>query len=569
MKIDGNRPDQLGAANQAEAAERAQQNRTTIGPAGLAATARSRRPVARCPPAQLGRGGREGRARHPARRRRARQTETRGGRAGQRPPAPGRSHDRQPAVTVTARRRCPDGRPQGVARDCCRFRAGCRTSTVCATRSTPGRRRSSPPDPTTCSPSRRLAAAVDQPAVDLPARFSPPTVGSSGHVAQAQAALIRCRRLGASLGQLVERRSWRTGSPAGTTAAASRPPSRARRRARTRGADVSARHALGGGARARRAAVRPRRRRAEHRQRQHPGIHQAGRRTGRRAVARPVQRRRRRRDRRAPLCATVHRTPCEGRVASRAARGRHQPQLSVVEVASARPGARSTRTSTTSSTASPGWPRRRRRPRPARRSCSRGRRSAAFATCRPASRRAQRDTDTRVRASVEQINDLATRIASLNASLSGVPAAAPKALHLRDEVNLAVEELTRLRRGQGHRAARRGVGPRRWPAESRSSSVRTPTPVGVDRSGQGFARIVAVGGDDITRRSAPARSAAACTCATGRCPYHGGARRARLRPWRRGQRPARVGLRSERRSRRPFFQSVARGGLPASRGPRA
>ncbi|MCL4848063.1 MAG: flagellar biosynthesis anti-sigma factor FlgM [Acidobacteria bacterium] len=29
MKIDGNRPDQLGAANQAEAAERAQQNRTT------------------------------------------------------------------------------------------------------------------------------------------------------------------------------------------------------------------------------------------------------------------------------------------------------------------------------------------------------------------------------------------------------------------------------------------------------------------------------------------------------------------------------------------------------------
>lgn len=70
--------------------------------------------------------------------------------------------------------------------------------------------------------------------------------------------------------------------------------------------------------------------------------------------------------------------------------------------------------------------------------------AAAFRDMAARLEASQRDTDTRVRASVDQINDLATRIARLNASLSGVPPGSGEALHLRDQVNLAVQDLSRL-----------------------------------------------------------------------------------------------------------------------------
>ncbi len=55
---------------------------------------------------------------------------------------------------------------------------------------------------------------------------------------------------------------------------------------------------------------------------------------------------------------------------------------------------------------------------------------------------ARRDADIQVRSSVEQINELTRRIASLNEQLSGTSASTPEGAHLRDEVNRAVEELS-------------------------------------------------------------------------------------------------------------------------------
>lgn len=54
------------------------------------------------------------------------------------------------------------------------------------------------------------------------------------------------------------------------------------------------------------------------------------------------------------------------------------------------------------------------------------------------------DADTRVRSTVDQINDLATRIASLNESLSGTSPTSAAGLNLRDQVNQAVTELSTL-----------------------------------------------------------------------------------------------------------------------------
>lgn len=55
---------------------------------------------------------------------------------------------------------------------------------------------------------------------------------------------------------------------------------------------------------------------------------------------------------------------------------------------------------------------------------------------------ARRDADLQVRSTLEQINELAGRIASLNQQLSGTSASTPEGVHLRDEVNRAVEELS-------------------------------------------------------------------------------------------------------------------------------
>lgn len=54
------------------------------------------------------------------------------------------------------------------------------------------------------------------------------------------------------------------------------------------------------------------------------------------------------------------------------------------------------------------------------------------------------DADTRVRSTVDQINDLATRIASLNESLSGTSSTSAAGLNLRDQVNQAVTQLSTL-----------------------------------------------------------------------------------------------------------------------------
>ena len=55
---------------------------------------------------------------------------------------------------------------------------------------------------------------------------------------------------------------------------------------------------------------------------------------------------------------------------------------------------------------------------------------------------AQRDADFQVRAGVEQVNGLADRIASLNAALTGTSPASPEGLHLRDEVNRTLEQMS-------------------------------------------------------------------------------------------------------------------------------
>jgi flagellar hook-associated protein 1 len=55
-----------------------------------------------------------------------------------------------------------------------------------------------------------------------------------------------------------------------------------------------------------------------------------------------------------------------------------------------------------------------------------------------------RDADARVRATVDAVNDLASRVASLNRSLAGVSPSSGEGLHLRDQVNEAVTVLSRL-----------------------------------------------------------------------------------------------------------------------------
>jgi flagellar hook-associated protein 1 FlgK len=56
----------------------------------------------------------------------------------------------------------------------------------------------------------------------------------------------------------------------------------------------------------------------------------------------------------------------------------------------------------------------------------------------------QRDVDTRIRANVEQVNALADRIAKLNIEVAGTSATSPEGLHVRDDINKAVEELSNL-----------------------------------------------------------------------------------------------------------------------------
>ena len=55
---------------------------------------------------------------------------------------------------------------------------------------------------------------------------------------------------------------------------------------------------------------------------------------------------------------------------------------------------------------------------------------------------AQRDADFQVRSGVEQVNALSARIATLNAALTGTSSASPEGLHLRDEVNRTLEQLS-------------------------------------------------------------------------------------------------------------------------------
>lgn len=57
---------------------------------------------------------------------------------------------------------------------------------------------------------------------------------------------------------------------------------------------------------------------------------------------------------------------------------------------------------------------------------------------------AQRDADLRVVGAVDQIDELAARIASLNTALGNASPTSGEGLHLRDEVRTAVEELSRL-----------------------------------------------------------------------------------------------------------------------------
>jgi flagellar hook-associated protein 1 len=57
---------------------------------------------------------------------------------------------------------------------------------------------------------------------------------------------------------------------------------------------------------------------------------------------------------------------------------------------------------------------------------------------------ALRDADARVRGTVDAVNDLAARVASLNASLAGTPPASSEGLHLRDQVDRAVTSLAAL-----------------------------------------------------------------------------------------------------------------------------
>lgn len=57
---------------------------------------------------------------------------------------------------------------------------------------------------------------------------------------------------------------------------------------------------------------------------------------------------------------------------------------------------------------------------------------------------ARRDADAGIRAGVDQVNALAERIAALNNSLSKVPPDGSQSMHLRDELGLALKELSSL-----------------------------------------------------------------------------------------------------------------------------
>ena len=66
---------------------------------------------------------------------------------------------------------------------------------------------------------------------------------------------------------------------------------------------------------------------------------------------------------------------------------------------------------------------------------------------------AQLDTDRRVRSSVDEINSLANRLASLNERIANADASGT--MTLRDEQNEVVRELSSLRRHRDHRSAER------------------------------------------------------------------------------------------------------------------
>jgi flagellar hook-associated protein 1 FlgK len=70
--------------------------------------------------------------------------------------------------------------------------------------------------------------------------------------------------------------------------------------------------------------------------------------------------------------------------------------------------------------------------------------AAAFADISGRFGQSRLDVDTRVRASVEQVNALAEKIAGLNVQVAGTSASSPEGLHVRDEINRAVEDLAKL-----------------------------------------------------------------------------------------------------------------------------
>ena len=70
--------------------------------------------------------------------------------------------------------------------------------------------------------------------------------------------------------------------------------------------------------------------------------------------------------------------------------------------------------------------------------------SAAFANMAGRLSQSQQDVDTRVRADVERVNALAEKIASLNMQVAGTSATSPEGLHVRDEINEAVQDLSKL-----------------------------------------------------------------------------------------------------------------------------
>jgi flagellar hook-associated protein 1 FlgK len=109
----------------------------------------------------------------------------------------------------------------------------------------------------------------------------------------------------------------------------------------------------------------------------------------------------------------------------------------------------------------------------------------------------QRDTDLRVRSTVEQINELASRIADLNVQVASLSPSSPEGLHVRDQINEAVEELSSLldinvveTEGGGFNVDFAGGHPLVIGQFSYAVEVQ-------DASVTGFARVVSRG-DDVT-----------------------------------------------------------------------